>query len=145
MKKIILVGSVYCGKTTLCQKLNGMKLDYKKTQAVEVIQQTIDTPGEYLEHRWMLKNLLVSSSDVEQILFLQDATSERFMYSGGQASAFSLPVAGVVTKCDLATQKQIDQAKELLELTGADPIFLISSVDGTGVDELIQFLSEKND
>lgn len=140
MKKILLVGSVSCGKTTLCQRLNGLKLTYKKTQAVEVIQETIDTPGEYLEHRVMLRNLLVSSADVEQILFLQDAVSERFMYSGGQAAAFSIPVAGVVTKCDLATEKQIKQAEELLEMTGASPVFRISAVDGTGMEELIRFL-----
>ena len=141
MKKILLVGSVSCGKTTLCQRLNGLTLTYKKTQSVEVIQETIDTPGEYLEHRVMLRNLLVSSADVELILFLQDASSERFMYSGGQASAFSLPVAGVITKCDLATEKQIQQAEELLEMTGAAPIFKISSVEGTGMDALLRFLA----
>ena len=31
MKKIILVGNVACGKTTLCQRLNGLERIYKKT------------------------------------------------------------------------------------------------------------------
>ena len=140
MKKIILVGSVSCGKTTLCQRLNDLEQVYKKTQAVEVIRETIDTPGEYLEHRAMLRNLLVTSADVEQVLFLQDASGERFMYSAGQATAFSIPVAGVVTKCDLATAAQIRQAVELLRLTGADPVFCVSAVDGTGMEELERFL-----
>lgn len=140
MKKIILVGTVACGKTTLCQRLNGLEQKYKKTQAVEVINHTIDTPGEYLEHRAFLKGLMVSATDVEQVLFLQDATQDRYMYSPGQAASFPLPVAGVVTKIDIATEKQRTQARELLELAGADPIFEISSIDGSGMDELMKFL-----
>ena len=142
MKKIILVGSVACGKTTLCQRLNGLKQDYKKTQALEVVNHTIDTPGEYLEPRSYLRNLMVTAVDTEAVLFLLDPTQERYMYSPGQASAFSVPVIGVVTKTDLATQKQISQARELLELAGADPIFEISSIEGTGMDALIAFLEE---
>lgn len=140
MKKIILVGTVACGKTTLCQRLNGLEQTYKKTQAVEVINHTIDTPGEYLEHRSFLRGLMVSATDAEQVLFLQDATQDRYMYSPGQATSFPLPVAGVVTKIDIATEKQRRQAAELLELAGADPIFEISSIDGSGMDELMKFL-----
>lgn len=43
MKKIVLVGNVACGKTTLCQRLNGLKLQYEKTQALNVVNCTIDT------------------------------------------------------------------------------------------------------
>ena len=51
MKKILLVGQVSCGKTTLCQRLNGLDIVYQKTQALDVVHRTIDTPGEYLERR----------------------------------------------------------------------------------------------
>ena len=44
MKKIILIGNVACGKTTICQYLNHMEIKYKKTQALEVYNTTIDTP-----------------------------------------------------------------------------------------------------
>ena len=54
MKKVLLVGSVACGKTTLAQRLNGLVRSYKKTQSIEVIGHTIDTPGEYLERRSLL-------------------------------------------------------------------------------------------
>ena len=37
MKKIMLIGHIACGKTTLCQRLNGLKQEYKKTQTIEVI------------------------------------------------------------------------------------------------------------
>lgn len=145
MKKIMLVGTIACGKTTLCQRINGLEQKYKKTQAIEVINHTIDTPGEYLEHRSFLSSLMTTSVEVEQVLFLIDATQPRYMYSPGQAAAFPVPVAGVVTKTDIATEKQCRQARELLELAGAKPIFEISAVDGSGMEELLRFIDVKQD
>jgi ethanolamine utilization protein EutP len=140
MKKIILIGNVACGKTTLCQYLNHMELKYKKTQALEVYHTTIDTPGEYLENRGYLRSLLVTSTEVEQVLFVQDASRDQFYFSPGQSSAFSMPVAGVVTKIDIATPQQIKDAAQLLELAGADPIFYVSPFTGEGMDALAAFL-----
>ena len=145
MKKVIFVGSVACGKTTLCQRLNGQDLKYKKTQALEVIGSTIDTPGEYAEHRSFLRALVVTAVEVDQVLFVQDATQERFMYSPGQASAFPVPVAGVVSKADAATEKQVGLARELLQLAGADPVFTVSAFTGKGIEDLIRFLQEGTD
>ena len=59
MKRIILVGPTASGKTTLCQRLNGLEQVYKKTQAIEVVNCTIDTPGEHLEHRSFLQLSLI--------------------------------------------------------------------------------------
>ena len=140
MKKILLVGHVACGKTTLCQRLNGETLSYKKTQALEVVHHTIDSPGEYLEHRSYLQALIVTSADVEAVLFLQDASQERFMYSPGLAFSFPVPVAGVITKIDAASAQQVEQARELLGLAGADPVFAISAVTGEGMEPLLEFL-----
>ena len=142
MKKIMLVGHVACGKTTLCQRLNGLKQEYKKTQALEVINHTIDTPGEYLEHRSFMRSLTVTAVEVDLVLFLQDATSECFLFSPGQSVAFPIPVIGVVTKTDIATKEQTAQAVELLELAGADPVFCISSISGEGMDALIDYLKD---
>ena len=142
MKKIMLIGHIACGKTTLCQRLNGLKQEYKKTQALEVINHTIDTPGEYLEHRSFMRSLTVTAVEVDLALFLQDATSDRFLFSPGQSMAFPIPVIGVVTKTDIATKEQTAQAVELLELAGADPIFCISSISGEGMDALIDYLKD---
>ena len=143
MKKIILVGTVACGKTTLCQRIHGMELVYKKTQALEVVNETIDTPGEYLEHRAFLRNLMTTAVDADLVLFLLNATQERFMYSPGQAASFPVQVAGVVTKTDLASETQRRQARELLELSGASPIFEVSSVSVDGIDGLLEFLKDE--
>ena len=142
MKKIMLIGSIGCGKTTLCQRLNGMEQKYKKTQAMEVINHTIDTPGEYLEHRSFLSSLLVTSVEVDLVLFLIDATQTRYMYSPGQAASFPIPAVGVVTKTDIATPRQCQQARELLALAGADPVFEVCSLDGTGMEELLAYLND---
>ena len=144
MKKVILVGTVACGKTTLCQCLNGMELSYKKTQALEVIHQTIDTPGEYLEHRSFLQALIVTSVEADLALFVLDPTQDRFMFSPGQASSFPIPTAGIITKADLATEEQIRLGRELLELAGAHPIFTVSSFTGEGIRELTDFLQDDN-
>jgi len=80
--------------------------------------------------------------EADLVLFLQDATSERFLFSPGQSVAFPIPVIGVVTKTDIATKEQTAQAVELLELAGADPIFCISSISGDGMDALIDYLKD---
>ncbi len=143
MKKIILVGNVACGKTTLCQRLNGLERIYKKTQALEVVNHTIDTPGEYLEHRSFLQALISTSTESDVVLFVQDASQDRFMFSPGQAAAFPIPVIGVVSKADAATEQQIRQARELLELAGASPVFTVSAYTDQGMRELMEFLKDE--
>lgn len=140
MKKIILIGSVACGKTTICQRLNKMAMDYKKTQAIEVYNETIDTPGEYLENRGYFKSLMVTAGETDLVLFVQDASREQYYYSPGQASAFPMQVAGIVTKTDIASKKQIEDAKELLTLAGASPIFCVSAITGEGMSALENYL-----
>lgn len=140
MKRILMVGSVACGKTTLCQRINGLDRVYRKTQSLEVINTTVDTPGEYLERRSMMRNLMTVAVDVDCVLFLMDPTQERFMFSPGHAFSFPVPVAGVVTKRDLVSEKEAAAAEELLRLAGADPVFRISAETGEGIDQLMDFL-----
>ena len=51
MKKIILIGRVAAGKTTLTQAIRGEEIKYFKTQYVNYLDTVIDTPGEYTELR----------------------------------------------------------------------------------------------
>lgn len=142
MRRILLVGGVACGKTTLCQRLNGLELRCRKTQALEVVNRTIDTPGEYLEHRSLLRGLLVTAAEADLAVFVQDASQERFLFSPGQASAFPIPVVGVASKADLAAPEQLEAARELLILSGAARVFTVSAVTGEGMEELIAYLED---
>ena len=46
MKKVLMVGTVACGKTTLLQALAGQSLVYKQSQSIEIVAGHIDSPGE---------------------------------------------------------------------------------------------------
>lgn len=140
MKKLILAGNVASGKTTLCQYLNGKTIEYKKTQAVEVINSMIDTPGEYFQNRRYLRALVCCAADTELMIFVVDPTQEQSCLRVGLASTFNMEVIGVITKCDIASDAQIASAKELLHLAGTEKIFTVSALTGEGMDALSEYL-----
>ncbi|MDR0532195.1 MAG: EutP/PduV family microcompartment system protein [Oscillospiraceae bacterium] len=140
MKRVMLMGASGCGKTTLCQRLCGDEIAYRKTQAIEWMHTAIDTPGEYLENRAFYKALVVTATQADALLFLQDATDGRFCFSPGQAQMFGAMVWGVVTKCDAASREEINAARGLLELAGAQEIFEVSAKTGEGCAALLAAL-----
>ena len=129
------------GKTTLCQYINQEDLKYHKTQTIEIINDNIiDTPGEYLERTHLRGALIVTAADADLIVLVQQADEEGTMFPPGYSSTFAKPCIGVVTKNDLATPEQVEDAKQYLQMAGARDIFVTSSYDGTGFEELIRFL-----
>ena len=141
MKKVMMMGRVSCGKTTLCQYLLGQELRYHKTQTVQILGDAIDTPGEYVENRALMRGLTVTAVDADAVLFLQDGTDLECRFSPGQAAMYGRPVIGVVSKIDAAPDGQaVEDARMLLRLSGADPIFSISAYTGEGVGELVDYL-----
>ena len=58
--KLMLVGKTGSGKTTLAQRINGMDINYKKTQMILFEDNIIDTPGEYIENKFYYKALTVT-------------------------------------------------------------------------------------
>ena len=140
MKRIIVAGNVASGKTTLCQALSGARIEYRKTQSVEVINSMIDTPGEYFQQRRYLRALISSAADTEVMIFVLDPTQEQSCLRTGLASTFLMEVIGVITKTDIATSEQIGRGKALLRLAGAEKVFTVSAVTGEGVDVLKEYL-----
>lgn len=140
-KRIMLIGRSTAGKTTLCQRIFKDDIRYHKTQTVTVEHEVmIDTPGEYLERRGFRGALMVTSTDADIILLLQDATENGTMYPAQFATMFTKPCLGVVTKIDIADKGQISDAEVYLKAAGAREIYHISSVTGEGVEELLRAL-----
>lgn len=142
MKKVILIGASYSGKTSLAQAVNQLPLDYKKTQTVEYISYVLDTPGEYIENRNYYPALIVSSYDCDIIGLVQDATEEKNIFPPSFASIFSKPVIGLITKID-CRDANINSAKQFLTVAGVERIFELSSLKGIGIRELKKYLSQK--
>ncbi len=142
MKKILLIGKIASGKTSLSQRIMGLKLQDHKTQAIEVINDDIiDTPGEYVELKQYYRALVTTAAEVDCVLVLQDCTDTQCSFSPRMKCMFNRPMIGVLTKIDLAPPlEQLETMKEILQLAGAEEIFCISSKTGEGIEELLKFL-----
>ncbi len=146
MKKFMPIGPVSAGKTTLSRRLAGEPLDYKKTQTAEVVGNSLDTPGEYLEYKNYYSALTVMAVDVDVVLMVQSCTDMRNHYPPGICSMFSVPVWGVVTKIDQAdSEEQIQFSQNILKQAGASKIFCVSSITEKGIEELKNALEFEND
>ena len=142
MKKVIFIGQSGSGKTTLCQKLNQEDIHYKKTQAVELLGESIDTPGEYLENRRFYNALIVTAVDAGIIALVADPTSEYQAIPPGFAQIFGKKVIGIVTKIKEAGQGKVEKAVRQLREAGVSRIFSVDTPDGTGIPELAAYLEE---
>lgn len=141
MKKIILIGRTGSGKTTLCQKLHSLKLEYKKTQTVELYDHAIDTPGEYLENRHFYSALIMSAVDADCIALVGDPTASENFIPPAFSGAFAKEVIGIVTKIKLATEEQqIQNIVGQLKNAGVSKVFLVDTVQNIGVRELFEYL-----
>ena len=146
MSRVIFIGRTGSGKTTLCQKLNEMEIKYKKTQAVEVYDNAIDTPGEYLENRHFFNSLLQTSVDARLIAILADPTVDLNYIPPAFTGTFAKEVIGIITKASLVTdEKKRNRVREELRSAGIQKIFLVDTVEGIGIDELFLYIHEKID
>ena len=96
MRSILLVGSIGAGKTTFRQRLQGLPIEYAKTQAIETFASAIDTPGEYLEVGRYKHALMLASYDVDVVVLVQSATSDETRFPPGFATTFNREVLGVI-------------------------------------------------
>lgn len=145
MKKIILIGPVSSGKSTLCRVLNNIsdRAAAKKTQSIEISGSIIDTPGEYLGNRMLYRALAVTALQADLILLLQDCTYGMSLYPAQFSDMFpGKTVLGVVSKIDAAAdEKQIHDAEQKLLEAGAVKVFKVSALSSEGMDDLRKHVS----
>lgn len=138
---IILIGASGAGKTTLIQALYGKDLEYRKTQSIEVYEDIIDTPGEFLERKQLSHGLTVTAYDADLVVLVDAADSEQFFFPPGYSAMFAVSVIGVVTKCDLANDTE--NAVFRLQYAGADKIFKVSAFERTGLAQFLAYLQQE--
>lgn len=143
-KRMMLIGKTSSGKTTLAQSLHRQDLVYRKTQSVQLFgQDIIDLPGEYLEVRALYRALIVTAVETDIVALVQEACDDQSMFAPQFATMFNKPVIGIITKAELANQKQIENCQRQLRLAGAGCIFTTSSYTGEGLEELDSYLLSK--
>lgn len=143
-QRVMLVGAVGAGKSTLIKALTGTQGPVTKTQSLEYLPYTIDTPGEFLENPLFYRALFATALEADRILFLQDATRSHSVFPPGFAGGFAKPSLGVVTKID-APGAQVQRAREILQGLGlSGPILAVSAWTGEGLEELRKILGWDN-
>lgn len=139
-RKLMVVGAVGSGKSSLISYLNGKGMDAKKTQSVLYDTLSVDTPGEYLENPSMYKYIISEAQGVEYVLFIQDAMQRRCIYPPGFAQSFNKKTIGIITKVD-TEEVDVEHSKKFLQTLGVrGPIFKTSSKTGYGIEELRNYL-----
>ena len=141
MKKIILIGRVAAGKTTLTQALRGEDIHYYKTQYVNYLDTVIDTPGEYTELRQTSGALALYSYEADVVGLVLSASEPYSIFSPCITSLVNREVVGIITGID-KPDANVERVERWLRLAGCKKIFPISAITGEGVGTLIDFLRE---
>lgn len=140
--RVMVVGAVGSGKSTLISALYGGRGEVKKTQALNYNAGSIDTPGEYMENPFFYRALFATSLEAEILLFVQDATRTQSIFPPGFAGAFSRRTIGVVTKID-HPEADPERARGFLKSLGlSGPVVAVSAYTGDGMDELKKLLTQ---
>lgn len=136
MGKILLIGGIGAGKTSLKQMLMNEHVSYRKTQMLDFSKLFIDCPGEYLEIPRFYHVLIDASHQVSEIWALQDASKQRTFYPPLFAKVFNKPIIGIITKVDLPKAK-VEQAVSYLAYAGiTEPFYPTSIINGEGYGPL---------
>lgn len=143
MKSIIFIGKSGCGKTSLCQILQGEEVTYKETQSIQLYDDFIDTPGEYLENRVYYSALITTAAEANIIALVQECGDTISMLPPGFTGTFGREVIGVITKIDKEDYKEsISIIEEQLKSTGVSKVFKVSAYSNEGIDEFKGYIDK---
>lgn len=141
MKKLILMGRVAAGKTTLTQALKGEQIHYCKTQYINYTDTIIDTPGEYTEVNKLGAALALYAYEAD-IVGLVISTNEPFcVFPPNCTCLVNREVVGIVSGVD-KPDANIPQVERWLKNCGCKKIFHVSSYTGEGLNDIIDYLNQ---
>jgi len=141
MKKLMLIGRVAAGKTTLKQALLGEEIKYDKTQYVNYLDTIIDTPGEYTERRETSGALSLYAYEADVVGLVLSANEPYSIFSPCLTSMVNREVIGIISGID-KPDANVERVERWLRLAGCKKVFPLSAVTGEGVEALIAFLKE---
>ena len=144
MKRLILIGRVAAGKTTLTQALLGEEIHYYKTQYINYMDAVIDTPGEYTELRQTSGALALYAYEADVMGLVISANEPYSIFSPCLTSMVNREVIGIVTGIDKPDARPA-LAESWLRLAGCKRVFHVSSYTGEGIDKILEFLAEDDD
>ncbi len=144
MKKLILMGRVAAGKTTLTQALRGEQLHYCKTQYISYTDTIIDTPGEYTEVARLGAALALYAYEADIVGLVIGADEPFCVFPPNCTCMVNREVIGIIAGID-RPRAHIEQATRWLKLCGCEKIFPVSSYTGEGLDAVIDYLREPGD
>ncbi|TBL76471.1 EutP/PduV family microcompartment system protein [Paenibacillus thalictri] len=134
--RVMIIGSIGAGKSTMTNVLLGRKADAVKTQTLVYTDWIVDTPGEYTENPFFYKSLMATMLEVTHIVFIQDATNPKTIFPPGFATGFTKLPIGVVTKAD-ADHANIERAlNQLRQAIPKGALVISSSLTGQGIKEI---------
>ena len=141
MKKLMLIGRVAAGKTTLKQALLGMEIKYDKTQYVYHLDTIIDTPGEYTERRETGGALALYAYEADVVGLVLSANEPFSIFSPCMTSMVNREAIGIITGID-KPDANVERVTRWLKLAGCKKVFPVSSITGEGLPELVAFLND---
>ena len=144
MKKIILIGRVAAGKTTLTQALRGEEIHYFKTQYVNYLDTIIDTPGEYTELRQTSGALALYAYEADVVGLVLSANEPYSIFSPCITSLVNREVVGIVSGID-KPDANVERVSRWLRLAGCKKIFPVSAITGEGLADIIAYLEDDED
>ena len=141
MNKIIHIGRVSAGKTTLTQALRGEEIHYYKTQYINYLDTVIDTPGEYTELRQTSGALALYAYEADVVGLVLSANEPYSIFSPCITSLVNREVIGIISGID-KPDANVERVERWLRLAGCKKIFPVSAVTGEGLADIIAFLAE---